>query len=171
MTAPRRRGAGAAPVLPAATPLRLAMDTALVDVAPPSSGEGPGPAGPSGTAGTRLIAFRAPGRRSSLLLGVAAGAAPEGTGPAAGLVSTGRRSGSVPGLTAPAAVDTTRTDASGAATATAGTAVAGTAGRKAAPRTGAAFAAVAALLSARQSQSPPAPAPAPPRQERPGDPR
>ncbi|MFI6104155.1 MFS transporter [Streptomyces sp. NPDC051310] len=95
-----------------------------------------------------------------------AGASPEETGLASGLINTSQQFGSVLGLAVLVAVATSRTDSADPATATAGAA---TAGFQAALLAGAAFAAVAALLSVRLN--PPAPVPAPPRQDRVGDPR
>ncbi|MFF8287695.1 MFS transporter [Streptomyces sp. NPDC016309] len=122
---------------------------------------------PHGTFATTVLA-------PSLVLGAAlplvtvttnvaatAGAAPEETGLASGLVNTSQQFGSVLGLAVLVAVATTRTGAA--------TPQAETAGHQAALLVGAAFAAAAALLSVRLS--PPAPAPAPPRQDRVGDPR
>ncbi|MGA5408126.1 MFS transporter [Streptomyces lavendulocolor] len=90
-----------------------------------------------------------------------AGAAPEETGLASGLINTSQQFGSVLGLAVLVAVATTRTGTS--------TPQAETAGHQAALLVGAAFAAAAVLLSLRSG--PPAPAPAPPRRGRVGDPR
>lgn len=88
-------------------------------------------------------------------------ATPEETGLASGLINTSQQFGSVLGLAVLVAVATTRTGTA--------TPQAETAGFQAALLTGAAFAATAALLSARLSL--PAPVPAPPRRGRVGDPR
>ncbi|MEU7279444.1 MFS transporter [Streptomyces sp. NPDC045431] len=113
----------------------------------------------------------------SLLLGVAlplvmvttnvaatAEASPAETGLASGLINTSQQFGSVLGLAVLVAVATART---GTAASGAVTPAAETAGFQAALLVGAAFAAVAALLSVRLT--PPAPVPAPPRQDRVGD--
>lgn len=81
-------------------------------------------------------------------------AAPEETGLASGLVNTGQQFGSVLGLAVLVAVATSRTEAHDAARA-----VAETAGFRAALLTGAAFAALAALLSVRLHLPEPAPSP------------
>ncbi|MFC9703983.1 MFS transporter [Streptomyces sp. NPDC056943] len=81
-------------------------------------------------------------------------AAPEETGLASGLVNTGQQFGSVLGLAVLVAVATSRTEATDAARA-----VAETAGFRAALLTGAAFAALAALLSVRLHLPEPAPSP------------
>ncbi|HEY9372383.1 MFS transporter, partial [Streptomyces sp.] len=91
-----------------------------------------------------------------------ADAAPEETGLASGLVNTSQQFGSVLGLAVLVAVSTTRTDAAAGAAAQ-------TTGFRTALLVGAAFAAVAALLSARLRL--PAPPSAPPRRERVGDAR
>ncbi|MFI8960730.1 MFS transporter [Streptomyces sp. NPDC053493] len=137
------------------------------------------------TAGTAwlALALRADGTFAttvlapSLILGVAlplvvvttnvaatADAAPEETGLSSALVNTSQQFGSVLGLAVLVAVATAVTGTTG--TPTPATV---TGGFQAALLVGAAFAAVAALLSARPRQ--PAPATAPPRQERVGDPR
>ncbi|MER7516333.1 MFS transporter [Streptomyces sp. NPDC126499] len=113
----------------------------------------------------------------SLVLGVAlplvmvttnvaatAGAAPEETGLASGLVNTAQQFGSVLGLAVLVAVATAVTGTPGTPTP-----AAETGGFRAALLVGAAFAAVAAFLAARPR--PPAPATAPPRRDRVGDPR
>ncbi|MEU3477615.1 MFS transporter [Streptomyces sp. NPDC033754] len=81
-------------------------------------------------------------------------AAPEETGLASGLVNTSQQFGSVIGLAVLVAVATSRTEAADAARA-----VAETAGFRAALLTGAAFAALAALLSVRLHLPEPAPSP------------
>ncbi|MFD3532917.1 MFS transporter [Streptomyces sp. NPDC058664] len=85
-----------------------------------------------------------------------ADATAEETGLASGLVNTGQQFGSVLGLAVLVAVATTRTGAVDAARA-----AAETAGHRAALLTGAAFAALAALLSVRLHLPRPAPAPTP----------
>ncbi|MET9801274.1 MFS transporter [Streptomyces sp. NPDC006368] len=88
-------------------------------------------------------------------------ALPEETGLASGLINTSQQFGSVLGLAVLVAVATARTGTA--------TPAGETAGFQAALLVGAAFAALAALLSVRLTL--PAPVPAPPRQERVGEPR
>ncbi|MEU3745368.1 MULTISPECIES: MFS transporter [Streptomyces] len=89
-------------------------------------------------------------------------AAPEETGLASGLVNTSQQFGSVLGLAVLVAVATSRTEAAsgpGAGAVAAARAAAETAGFRAALLTGAAFAALAALLSVRLHVPEPAPVP------------